>query len=108
MQQQDINVAQLYSDIGALKAQSEERTKQTDELFKLVRGMAEKMATKEDIKELSFKVDAGHVRVDDLHDRVSNLESDRRWIKAGVGAAFGLPPVIAALVEIVRFIWGRH
>lgn len=103
----DINVALLYTDIGQLKAQSEERSKQTDELFKLIRDMSAKMATRDDIRELAGKIEAGHVRIDDLHARVATLETDRKWVKAGIGAAFGLPPFLAAIAEIIRFFVGH-
>jgi hypothetical protein len=103
----DINVALLYTDIGQLKAQSEERSKQTDELFKLIREMSAKMATKDDIKELTLKVESGHLRIDNLHDRVAELENDRKWVKTGVRAAIGLPPLLAALAEDVRFLIGH-
>jgi len=103
----EINLAQLFGDIGALKAQSEERSKQTGELFALIREMAAKMATKDDIKGLSEKVDAGHIRMDDLHDRISDLENDRKWVRVGVGAAVGLPPFLAAVAELIRFFVGH-
>lgn len=103
----DINISQLYTDLGELKAQSRERSSQTQELFSLVREVSAKMATKDDIKELSQKVDHGHTRIDNLHNRVADLENDRKWVRRSVGAAIGLPPFLAALAEIVRFFVGH-
>ena len=108
MPEQQLNLATLYGDIGALKSQSEERTKQTTELYILVRDISARMATKEDIRELKDQIAAGEDKADDLHDRVVNLEADRKMVKTAVTTAISAPPIIAAIIEVARFMIGKH
>ena len=108
MPDNDINVALLYQDIGALKSQSEDRTRQTTELYTLVREISATMATKKDIDDLRAQITTNENKADDLHDRVGVLESDRRLMKAAAGTAFVAPPAIAAIIEITKALIGKH
>lgn len=105
MADNEINVANLYQDIGALKAMTQEHTRQTSELADLIRGISANMATKADIHELSTGVDS---RMTAMNKRVTSLETDRRIVKAAAGVAVGAPPVLAAVVEVIRFVVGHH
>ena len=108
MTEPHLNIALLYQDIGALKSQSDERSRQTTELYNLVRDISARMATKEDIQELKVQIAAGEDKADDLHNRVNALENDRKMVKTAVATAIGAPPIIAAIIEVGRFIIGKH
>lgn len=89
--------AALYQDIGELKALAKVSEAAQRELFGLVREITEKMATKEDVQAAM----SAHGR------RISDLENDKRNLKNGVKFAFGAPPLIAAIVEVIRFSFGH-
>jgi hypothetical protein len=97
----------VYEDIGALKAMSAERTRQTTELFALVREISTNMATKSDVREISNRLQEHIQAEDDLKNRISELEGDRKLVKAAAIVALGAPPFFVACAELFRFLVGK-
>ena len=107
----DVDFASLSRDIGALVASGEERRQQTRDLFDLVRQISLNMATKVDIEAINTRItthkNAVEEKLEHLTERISCLENDRRLVKMAVAVAFGGPPLLAAMVELARWLWGK-
>ena len=101
----------LYEDIGALKAMSTERTAQTAELFTLMRGLNDKVATKDDLTVMASRLErhiededrvfASALKIQHEHsERLTIIEADRKAGRRALVAAFGFPSLLAALLAI--------
>jgi hypothetical protein len=104
----DIDVAGLYQKIGALTEASQERKTQNSEIFRVLRHISETMATKDDLAVITKRISGGEDGLTDLQGRVSDLESDRKVMRAAHAVAWNWPPVLAALIEIGRWFLGKH
>lgn len=114
----EVNVADIHEKLGRLEAMSQERKDQTAELFRLVRGLNDKVATKDDVDAIQTRL-RDHVEAEDaersklvreqraLQLRVVSLETDRKVVRTAVAVAIGAPPFIAALIEIIKWIVGK-
>ena len=108
----NINVADLYSRLGAMENSSKERSEQTTKLFDLLRDVRDSMATKNDIEDITKVIHGDPNREGNagkgLVHRVAELESDKRALRQAAGVAIGSPPIIVALIELARFIFWKH
>ena len=106
-----INVADLYTRLGSMERAAIERENQTSEIFKVLRDIQKNMATKEDVAAVNRTLhgdpdipSTGH----GLIGRVEQLEADKAAVKRTVVVAAGTPAFVAALIEIGRFMVGKH
>ena len=106
----ELDFAALYEDIGSLKAMSRERQDQTRELFQCVRDIAAKMATKDDVKAIAERLQK-HVNGEDcasLHQKVEEMDAERKLVKGAAMIGIAAPPFLAALIEVTRWVIGKH
>lgn len=107
----EINVAELFKTIGGLEAESRERTRQIEVLFKEITKISDNMLTKSDINALVASQMANHTGdcgIETLNTRLVALETDRQAVKMASRIAVGAPAFLIGAVEVAKWFFGHR